>query len=282
MRRKMYWGIAVLIVILFTVGVFLLTQRNIDMEPDVVFEPPSPEVIQKIKDDIAERNAQEAAKPPPPGASPNGHWHDGVWHNEPHVVEKQDALPTELPSSFQTKIVWVSDTRGYLPHAPPLNAEPQTDATPFYRRLYKRYGVEPPPPGYAYVRSDPNVITLDKNGNPILYKRGEALFEITKITGFAPTYEQYQQYQQLRARRDAARNRGDKAEAERLIAEIAKFKADARGSIPFISSSLATETHLYEAARTKASERATKVMQQAYIEMGLGYMVENNQIPDMF
>ena len=54
MRRKLYWGVAVFIVILFTAGVFLLTQRNIDMEPDVVYEPPSPEVIQKIKDDIAE------------------------------------------------------------------------------------------------------------------------------------------------------------------------------------------------------------------------------------
>ena len=89
MRRKLYWGIAVLIVILFTAGVFLLTQRNIDMEPDVVFEPPSPEVIQRIKDDLAERHAQDAAKPPPPGASPNGHWHDGVWHDEPHDTPAQ-------------------------------------------------------------------------------------------------------------------------------------------------------------------------------------------------
>ena len=34
MRRKWYWGIIVLTVILFTAGVFLLTQRNIHMEPE--------------------------------------------------------------------------------------------------------------------------------------------------------------------------------------------------------------------------------------------------------
>ncbi len=36
MRRKWYWGIVILIVILFTAGVSLLTQRNNDMEPEIV------------------------------------------------------------------------------------------------------------------------------------------------------------------------------------------------------------------------------------------------------
>ena len=39
MRRKWYWGLAVFIVILFTAGVFLLTQRNSDTEPQIIGKP---------------------------------------------------------------------------------------------------------------------------------------------------------------------------------------------------------------------------------------------------
>ena len=107
MRRKLYWGIAVLIIILFAAGVFLLTQPNTDPEPDVVFEPLSPEVIQKIEDDIAEQHAQDAAKPPP-GASPNGHWHNGVWHDTPAQVQRKrpvrEISAEDMPSASELAV----------------------------------------------------------------------------------------------------------------------------------------------------------------------------------
>ena len=100
------------------------------MEPDVVYEPPSPEVIQKIKDDIAERNAQDVAKPPPPGASPNGHWHDGVWHNEPHNTHKSEVVPNEVDAGYLQQLQTQIDA--FISETPPpyknLRANPQARA----------------------------------------------------------------------------------------------------------------------------------------------------------
>ena len=45
-------------------GIFYVINRDTDTEPDVVFEPPSDEVIEQIQTDIAERDAQDADKTP--------------------------------------------------------------------------------------------------------------------------------------------------------------------------------------------------------------------------
>ncbi len=105
MKRKMLCGLAVLILLLITVGVFLFTQQNIDTKPEVVFEPPSDEVIQKMEADIAERNTQDAAKPPPPGETKeSGYWHGDHWHKtSPGAIETANTPrelaepPTDIP-----------------------------------------------------------------------------------------------------------------------------------------------------------------------------------------
>ena len=169
MRRKMYWGIAVFIVILFTVGVFLLTQRNVDMEPDVVYEPPSPEVIQKIKDDIAERNAQGAAKPPPPGETEtSGYWHGDHWHK------------TQLPPLQGKKL-------SNSPEKPDITEE----------EFYASFGLKPPPEGFYYRVHADNTTVLDENGKPRLFSYYEPIFNVFTRIDFAPTPEQYAHYQKL-------------------------------------------------------------------------------------
>ena len=144
----------------------------------------------------------------------------------------------------------------------------------YHERIYKKYGVQPPPPGYAYRMSDPGVLRLDEDGNPILYKKGEAVFDIVIGIGFAPTYEQYQHYLHLIRLRDAARHAGNDNRADRLNAEIGQLKADAQGEIPVVSCSLGVPKHLAEAAIKKADRRASEIMKQAYIDMGLGYMID--------
>ncbi len=96
MKRTLYWGLAILILLLITAGVFLLTQRNTDTKPNVVFEPPSDKVIQQIRDGIAERNAQDVVKPPPPGKTfeGGGHWHGDVWHDAPHTPSDLQPIPS--------------------------------------------------------------------------------------------------------------------------------------------------------------------------------------------
>ncbi len=93
MNKKMLGGIIVLIALVGIAGVFLLIGQKTDTESKKVYKAPSEEVLQKIRDDLAARKALEAAKPPPPGASPNGHWHDGEWHDGEH--ETQPVLSTD-------------------------------------------------------------------------------------------------------------------------------------------------------------------------------------------
>ena len=99
MRRKLYWGLAVLIVILFTAGVFLLTQRNIDMEPEIVLGEETKQLLkdmaQQHKEVSVQDAAQDAAKPPPPGVSPNGHWHNGEWHDKPDAPVPGQTPPVQ-------------------------------------------------------------------------------------------------------------------------------------------------------------------------------------------
>ncbi len=74
MRKKMYWGLASLILIIGVVSVYFMLQPE-----------PEPETRYKLPTEAELENTREARKPPP-GASPNGHWHGDEWHDEPHEV----------------------------------------------------------------------------------------------------------------------------------------------------------------------------------------------------
>ena len=75
MRKKMYWGIASLILIIGVVGVYFMLQPESDTEPEKRYIVPTE----------AELNKAREARKPPPGASPNGHWHGNEWHEESHA-----------------------------------------------------------------------------------------------------------------------------------------------------------------------------------------------------
>ena len=88
MRKKMYWGIASLILIIGVVGIFVMLQPESDTEPEKKFIVPSESDLKKARE----------AKQPPPGASPNGHWHNGEWHDESHqtpITEDTKEMPAE-------------------------------------------------------------------------------------------------------------------------------------------------------------------------------------------
>ena len=94
MRKKMYWGLASLILIIGVVGVYFMLQSEPDPEPEKKFIVPSEADLEQ---------AREARKPPP-GASPNGHWHGDEWHDEPHEVPvAQNDPPAAHPDTVQPK-----------------------------------------------------------------------------------------------------------------------------------------------------------------------------------
>ncbi len=84
MNRNILRGIVVLIVLLGIAGVFLLIDK--DTETETVYNPPSEEEWQKIRQDLAAQKAQDAAKAQSPEENrEKGHRHaDGIWHAEPH------------------------------------------------------------------------------------------------------------------------------------------------------------------------------------------------------
>ena len=87
MRKKMYWGIAFLILIIGVVGVYFMLQP--EPEPEKRYILPSEVDLEQAKE----------TKQPPLDASPNGHQHGDEWHDEPHIVD--DNKPTQPPSTVE-------------------------------------------------------------------------------------------------------------------------------------------------------------------------------------
>ena len=248
MRNKLYWGLGILIVLL--IGAFVRVMVNQHAE---------------IKQGEAElKEAQRKLET-----------HNKV-ENTPEVVDISETKPPDEPGFKWVRHgnhwdkVPVTSHKNKVAKTP---SDGKVDHDYYYDRVYKKYGVPPPPPGYGYRMSDPGVLRLDDNGNPILYKEGEPVFDVHKIPGFAPTREQYQYYKELIRKRDHERRTGNDAAADQFNAKIRQLKAEAQGVIPFVTSSLGIESHLYEAAKADQERKAGEIMKQAYIDMGLGHMV---------
>jgi hypothetical protein len=96
MNKKILGGIIVLIALVGIAGVFLLIGRKTDTESEKVYKAPSEEVMEKVRDGLTARKAQEAAKPQSPGEkTETGHRHDdGTWHEGEHVSQP-NVRPTE-------------------------------------------------------------------------------------------------------------------------------------------------------------------------------------------
>ena len=73
MKSRMYWGVAILIILLIGVSVFML-MRNRDTEPKVIYKVPSAEVMQQV------RKANAVKKPPPGETYGTGYWDGDEWH----------------------------------------------------------------------------------------------------------------------------------------------------------------------------------------------------------
>ena len=108
MNHRLYLGLGILILLLIAGGTFLFYSQY--------------QELQQLKKDTeeADKQLEENNKPkgqqvelpkdrtPPPDASPNGHWHDGVWHDEPHAPVAQDVPAKEIytgPLTFHKELL---------------------------------------------------------------------------------------------------------------------------------------------------------------------------------
>ena len=250
MRKKMIWGFGALILIIGLVGVSaVLLMWNTDTEPPTVYRgdvEPSKEIMDSLRNQSLKNN------PPPAEPGYKWVWHHNHWDKVPVPPTPAKVTPVIPKTTKVTK----------------TTSDDKTFYTPYYMRIYKKYGVDPPPIGYTYRMLEPGILRLDENGNPILKKIGAPVVDIHKVPGFAPTYEQYIHYKELIRLRDHERRTGNDAAADQLNAEIRQLKDQAQGLIPIASSSRGRATEEEE------DRLVSKVLRQAYIDMGLGYMID--------
>ena len=221
----------------------------------------------------------ETARVPEGGTSQVGHWHGDEWHAQPHTPVEVEPLSPENAKTLKT-IDWKHLTPNDLMYLLEKERWPhltQAQREIVHREFYAQsFGVEPPPEGYYYRVQEDGSPVLDDNGKPRLFKEGEPIITVKKRIGFAPTREQYKQYKELVAKHDRAYLAGNTAEATKIKSQIRQLKAEARGEVPLVTSSLMAPTSQYAAARAAANLKINKISDQAYRDMGLGYMVDED------
>ncbi len=114
MKRKMYWGVAILILLLICVtGVFLHLNRT-PTEPEVFYEVPSAEVMQQVR-------KSNAVKRPPSGETyGTGHWEGEEWHRtappEPDEISVDGEMLTYADLRMKLKVSYGEDRRKVYQH----------------------------------------------------------------------------------------------------------------------------------------------------------------------
>lgn len=255
LKNNWHWMLFV-IVIFGGIGVVLFIQLNTDTEPETVFNPPSAETLQNIRDKLAAQKAQEADgtnKPPPPGEThETGHWHGDHWHRTaPNTDQRQ--IGNGVPAS-------------------PL---PSTTENPKRRKWIREGEVKP---GHFHSYDEDGYLICDENGNLIQTPYGDPAFHIFTTIGFRPTYEEYQEYKKLVAQGNAAYAAGNMAEYDRLIKEVLQFRRDHQGELPDLTATtVLPDDHTPDSPEAKAriSRLSSAKLDQLYREWGLGYLLED-------
>ena len=94
MKRKLYWGIATLLILLFGIAVvFLYTYTNTEPKPKKVYNVPTD--IQQVK--------KAALKPPPGETYATGYWHKDHWHRTAPPEPEHISVNSEMLSYEELK-----------------------------------------------------------------------------------------------------------------------------------------------------------------------------------
>ena len=214
-------------------------------------------------------------KPPEPTTAhtaSGGHWHGDEWHAEPHTAD--ETAQARASSEGEPLVPHIA-----APEPPPdaidLSKLSPEEFEQAIAQFYAQAGVEPPPEGYGYLWEAPFVVKRDENGEPMQYKIGEPIITIFYAQGFAPTQAQYEQYKQLQAEANLAELEGDFDTAQQLHNKIQQIRANAQGEVPHVHSRLVVPANMdFEAAEYNEQRQIEKALDEAYAEMGLGYLRE--------
>lgn len=254
MKRKLYWGLVILIILpgVGLGGVFLI--RTTDLEPRKVYKVPSDDVIRQSQKahapqpDIIMAEGAHADTPPP--VEPGFKWvrHGNHWDKVP--VSQMSSEPTvEYGITRQGKRYKKNPAHADVPAAnatptgPPLNIDWQDGGHPppgyvinwrdprTWESFRNFWGFEPPD-GNPQTGEEYTPI-LDNWGTPLQHFNGtEIIMHYKKRIGFCPSPEQLVEYKQLQAQLKTARVSGDNLLADNLQQDIRSLMNSARGELP--------------------------------------------------
>ena len=280
MNRKIYWGLAVLIVLLIGATVFVVIKDQAEMR-QLEKEFAEAEKPVKVRDKPSQPIADNRLPPPGKSFEGGGHWHDGEWHDAPHdtptapTVSKSSRYKI-LDGGYKQESAVLPIPAGVGKDWASMTADEIAETI---RAIELRE--EHAPEGYVYrVRESHQthvVLWLDENGYPILKKEGEPSFGIVWGTGFRPTPEEYAEYKELVAQYAEVRAQTTSSpELDRLSAEIKKFKESHTGEVPhFVGISYSIPGHVDKDAYLSRARRISgQLLEDAYRKAGLAYMLD--------
>ncbi len=134
MKNQMKWGLATLILLLGIAAVFLLMDKDTAKTPKTTLGQSTKDLLKQDVKSPQQANTSGAEKrQPPPGTSPNGHLHDGVWHDAPH---------TKLSETLKREVsVLTPGTGENSDDLERLNQKLFQDWKVFERKLQRKYPV---------------------------------------------------------------------------------------------------------------------------------------------
>ena len=239
MKRRMYWGVAILIILLIGVSVFMLT-RTTETEPKIIYNPPTEaekkQVAQNIQDEI-----------------------DKEKQNLPPIIAEGDRQEEGTDTEINLEEMTQS-------HLKTLSKEQLQE---IMASFYTRFGLSPPPRGYEYKWADKNVPLLDENGKPVLHKIGDPHINIAIEIGFAPTKEEYEKLNQLKDDLFQAERSGWDDKVVSLTQEIETLEALVQRERPILQNTVwigKKGTHDRERTRRMADEQLNEALRSYNLE----------------
>lgn len=299
MSKKMNWCLGVLILLICTAFVFMTIRDRAEirqLEQDLA-------AAEKLKKDLTQ---QPKADNKPPGASPNGHLHDGERHDDqpPSIVVRGDAmanpdvidrkaavaLAKSLPRlSGGKKLPLVVELENpVIGSGVPIRTVDgdgididwealSADELATAIQLIKQEQI-PLPEGYYYrilMSSDP---LLDERGFPILHKKGEPFISLRWVTDFRPPPDVYAEYKALSKRYFMLKGRGGSSpELKFVSAQIDELEArpEYRGPLPVmwqVSTDGAATDEEVHAQKQRAYRKMEPIKKDLFRQMGYDYI----------
>lgn len=281
MTRRMYWGLATLIILLIGVSVFLLT-RTPETDPEIIYRPLTPEEKAEVDHNIQEVIDKETKK------------------NQPRIVE----VEVEKPQPVE-KPVLINSGAGIIPNYglvelenPVLNKWIQLRTTNVpgididwaslspeeladtIAKLER--GEVSAPEGYRY-KDAAGKIYFDENGYPIIHKDGEYYISVLWTMEFRPPPDVWEVYDRIIDRKSFLKeNTPDSPEIGAIEAKMAEMERTYRGPLPttFVISGASEVGDT--GPESRANRMKTRIKVDLYTQMGFGHLLRRPPRPDEY